>query len=322
MNFKYPLQLVPVGKDYLWGGDRLNQTYHKNINMSPLAESWECSLHPEGLSAIGNGIFKGKTLKEVLELNPEFVGTHPDKSKPFPILVKLIDAKKDLSVQVHPDDKYALEYENQYGKTEMWYILDAEEGAKITYGFSHNVDIEEFKKNINTERLKDFLYTVNANKGDVFLITAGTIHAIGGGILLAEVQQNSNLTYRVYDYLRKEKNGNLRPLHIEKAMNVLDTFPSKSFDAQQKTIRVYPDYTQQILYGCPYFKVTKIHIKKQFAFNTSPKSFSVILCIENNGEILHNNIKYTIDTMQSYFIPAGTENIIIKGNIKILEIEG
>lgn len=214
------MKLIPTGKDYLWGGTRLRDEYGKKIDMTHLVESWECSVHPDGSSFVENGQHKGKKLKEVLEAHPEYIGTKANGV--FPILAKFIDAKKDLSVQVHPDDEYALEHENDNGKTEMWYIIDADEGARLIYGFKHKVLKEILEQAIEKGELDKHLQKVEVHKGDLYFVPAGTVHGIGKGILLAEKQESFNVTYRVYDYDRVDKNGKKRQLHFDKAVQVMD----------------------------------------------------------------------------------------------------
>lgn len=218
-----PFLLRPVGKDYLWGGERLKTAYHKQIDLTPLAETWECSTHPDGCSVVDSGAAAGKPLRTVLQEHPEYLGTYANPEGELPILIKLIDAKKDLSVQVHPDDAYAKQYENgQNGKTEMWYVLEAEPDASLVYGFRHTMTPERLRQSLAEGTLEADLQSVPVSKNDAFLIPAGTVHAIGAGILLAEIQQSSNLTYRLYDYNRTDANGNKRPLHIEKAVATVD----------------------------------------------------------------------------------------------------
>ena len=216
----YPFLLRPSGKDYLWGGNRLKDDFAKNIDLTPLAETWECSTHPDGPSFVDSGRFSGQTLSMVLKMHPEYLGTHPCTNGELPILIKFIDAKEDLSVQVHPDDNYAMEHENgQSGKSEMWYVLDAEKDAKLVYGLIHECDRQTIKNAVEDGSIMDYLQKVPVKKNDLFFIEAGTIHAIGAGTLLAEIQENSNLTYRLYDYGRTGKDGRKRRLHIDKALD-------------------------------------------------------------------------------------------------------
>ena len=216
----HPLFLEPSFKNYLWGGMRLKTDFNKQTGLVPLAESWELSCHKDGQSRIANGEFTGVLLWDFLSSHPNAMGTKATSYAYFPLLIKLIDAKDNLSVQVHPDNAYALQNEGESGKTELWYIVDCEEGASLFYGFARAVSKDEFRRHIEDETLPEILNRVPVHKGDVFYIPAGTLHAIGKGILIAEIQQSSNSTYRVYDYGRVATDGNPRPLHIEKALDV------------------------------------------------------------------------------------------------------
>lgn len=225
-----PFLLKPAGKDYLWGGQRLRADFGKESVLNPLAETWECSTHPDGPSLVESGAFAGMTLKEVLKEHPEYLGTHPlcNYTKEqlaageLPVLIKFIDAKKDLSVQVHPDDEYARTHENgSRGKTEMWYVLDAAKDSSLVYGFSQDMEREQLKKSIEDGTIGEYLQKIPVHKNDTFYIEAGTVHAIGAGCLMAEIQENSNLTYRMYDYDRQDKYGKKRPLHIERALEAV-----------------------------------------------------------------------------------------------------
>lgn len=217
----YPLLLKPPVKDYLWGGTKLKEEYGLETDKAIAAEGWMLSCHKDGSGIVTNGEFKGKTLPEVLDIwGNAAIGKNAEKFSYFPILIKLIDAKQSLSVQVHPDNEYALRVEKEYGKTEMWYVVDCDEGASLIYGFNKEATKEEFAKRINDNTLTEICNYVPVKKGDVFFISAGTLHAIGGGILIAEVQQNSNSTYRVYDFGRVGADGKPRELHIDKAIDV------------------------------------------------------------------------------------------------------
>ena len=222
-----PFLLKPIGKDYLWGGRRLNDDFSKDVPMQPLAETWECSTHHDGTSIVASGEVKGLSLAEVLRRNPGFLGMHYANLGELPILIKLIDAKKDLSVQVHPDDEYAFKHENgQRGKTEMWYVLDASRNAQLVYGFSHDIEKSVLAKSLQDGTVEKYLQKIPVHRDDVFFIKPGTVHAIGAGALIAEIQESSNLTYRLFDYNRVDKNGRKRELHIEKALAVVDTHGS------------------------------------------------------------------------------------------------
>ena len=216
---KYPMLLDAPCKDYLWGGNRLREEYGKVSDKDKIAESWELSCHKDGESVIANGELAGKTLTQYIEEQGKAVlGKNCEKFENFPILIKLIDAKDNLSVQVHPNNEYAMRVEGEYGKTEMWYIVDCDPGAELIYGFKGEISRDEFKERIANNTLLEVTNNVPVHKGDVFFIEAGTLHAIGKGILIAEIQQNSNTTYRVYDYGRVGADGKPRQLHVEKAV--------------------------------------------------------------------------------------------------------
>ena len=254
-----PIFLRPTGKDYLWGGSRLNDEFCKEIPMVPLAETWECSTHPDGPSFAVGGEFDGQSLTEILKAHPEFLGTHPDSGAELPILVKFIDARKDLSVQVHPTDEYAAAHENgQRGKTEMWYVLDAAKGSHLVYGLNRDVSGEIMRKSIADGTLGSFLQKVPIQKDDVFFIEAGTIHAIGAGALIAEIQQSSNLTYRLYDYDRVDKNGQKRPLHVEKALRAANLRSSAAPRQPMRVLRYRPGCASELLCRCKFFEVYRM----------------------------------------------------------------
>lgn len=259
-----PFLLKPAAKDYLWGGSRLNDDFSKNINMQPLAETWECSTHPDGPSVIASGEFEGMELAELLRRFPEFIGEHP-RSNPYleagelPILIKFIDAKKDLSVQVHPDDEYARNKEGElFGKTEMWYVLDAAKDAKLVYGFYHDMDKKKLRHSIENGTVEKYLQKVPVHRDDVFFIEAGTVHAIGAGALIAEIQENSNLTYRLYDYNRRDKQGKLRELHVDKALDVVDLRRSSEPRQPLRVLKYQRGWASELLCRCQYFQVERM----------------------------------------------------------------
>lgn len=315
------LKLIPAGKDYLWGGTRLKTEYNKNINLEPLAETWECSTHPDGPSIVANGEFKGKTLSEVLRLHPEYLGTKA-KGNELPILVKFIDAKEDLSVQVHPDDEYARIHEHQNGKTEMWYVIDAQEGSELIYGFEHKVDKDILTKALETKTLDKHLHKEKVHKGDIFYVPAGTVHAIGKGTLIAEIQESSNLTYRVYDYERVDKNGKKRDLHFSKAIEVMNMNVSPDIKQAQRIIHFYPGCSTELLCRCKYFEVNRIQVSKEVSFSVMDESFQVITCLEGKGEIhmKDSNDSLNFTKGDTLFIPANSGRCVIEGKATFLKI--
>ena len=312
------MKLIPSGKDYLWGGTRLKDEYGKKIDMNPLAESWECSVHPDGPCYVSNGRFKGKTLKEVLDEHPEYIGTKANAE--FPILAKFIDAKKDLSVQVHPNDKYAREKENDNGKTEMWYILDADEGASLIYGFKHKVSKVILERAIEKGELDKHLQKVEVHKGDLFFVPAGTVHGIGKGILLAEVQESSNVTYRVYDYDRVDKNGKKRELHFDKAVQVMDMGIAPDITQKKRLVKYYPGCSRELLCRCKYFETERIEVTKGFSFSVMGNSFQVLMCLDGYAQVEVDGDKpVRFSKGDTVFLPAGIGRCLIIGETTLLK---
>ena len=310
----YILKLNPVFKDYLWGGTKLRDEYGFESDLEKLAEGWMLSCHKDGENTIENGEFAGKTLTEVVKTNPDFLGENGKKFEYFPILIKLIDAKNDLSVQVHPDNEYAMRVEKEYGKTECWYILDCDEGAELIYGFNREITSEEFKEKIADNTFLEAVNKVKVKKGDLFFIEAGTLHAIGNGILLAEIQQNSNTTYRVYDYGRLGADGKPRELHVEKAIDVTNCVPpTRSTEPEGKLVE-YDNYSTQLLTECDLFSVKKVSIKDFFDGVADEKSFVSVLVTDGVGTIDGIDIKKG----DSLFIPANYGTFTIKGNIEAI----
>lgn len=326
-----PFLLKPVGKDYLWGGKRLKDEFCKDMDMSPLAESWECSTHPDGISVVVGGVYDGLSLKEVLQIHPEYMGTHPSFGAELPILIKLIDAKQNLSVQVHPTDDYAQKNENgQLGKTEVWYVLDATPDAKLVYGLNRTLSKEKMKSSVYDGTVEKYLQYVPIRKDDIFYIEAGTIHAIGAGSLIAEIQENSNLTYRLYDYDRVDKNGKKRELHIDKALQVANL---KSMNEPKQPLRVLkyePGVARELLCRCKYFEVYRMLVNTErrqvVTFQADELSFRVLLCIKGYGVISYKD-ESDVQIMDVYkgdciFVPANSVVLTIKGQLQFLDVRG
>lgn len=310
----YIFKLNPVFKDYLWGGTKLRDEYGFESSLDKLAEGWMLSCHKDGENTIENGKFAGKTLTEIVKTYPDCLGQNGKKFEYFPILIKLIDAKNDLSVQVHPDNEYAMRVEGEYGKTECWYILDCDEGAELIYGFNREISSEEFKTGIENNTFLDTVNKVKVKKGDLFFIEAGTLHAIGKGILLAEIQQNSNTTYRVYDYGRLGADGKPRALHVEKAIDVTSCTPPTRDTNPEGELIEYNDYSTQLLTKCDLFNVQKVAAVTKYTDIADEKSFVSILVTNGNGTIDDIEIKKG----DSLFIPANYGKFTIEGNIEII----
>lgn len=323
------IPLSPAGKNYLWGGNRLRTEYHKHLSCRPLAETWECSAHPDGASMVSSGEFAGKSLADVLQIHPEYLGENHREHGKFPILVKLIDAAQDLSIQVHPCDEYARIHEHDNGKSEMWYILDACEDASLIYGFRRNYSQQEIRTALAQGQILDCLQKIPVHKGDVFYIPAGTVHAIGKGILLAEIQENSNITYRVYDYDRKDQNGERRQLHIEQALAVMQLKPADRDNIKHSgnpgdsgNFQKIKNSQLRTLCECDYFRTDKINLIRNFEFSVSPASFQVLLCVDGTGILTHPQESEIIKMQKGdcLFLPANAGACILTGNAEFLKI--
>ncbi len=313
-----PLFLKGTVKDYLWGGQRLRELFGKESDSEIIAESWELSCHEDGCSVIMNGRDKGLTLTEYLKKHGEekILGRDCRRLENLP-LIKLIDAREPLSVQVHPDDHYAHEKGYPCGKTEMWYVLDAEPEAKLIYGVNRELTRQEFREHIEKGTLEEILQYVPVKKGDVFFIPAGTLHAIGKGILIAEVQQNSNLTYRVYDYNRRDADGNLRELHIEDAVAAARLEPSSA--ESPFPIWRFPWGEKQTLSYCQYFVVNIITVQTERRFTVRAGSFTHLLITEGRGRLYTDKSEYEIKKGDSILLAADTGNCRIDGDIGYIE---
>ena len=310
----YILKLNPVFKDYLWGGTKLRDEYGFKSSLDKLAEGWMLSCHKDGENTVLNGEFEGKTLTEVVKIHPEYLGKNGNQFEYFPILIKLIDAKNDLSVQVHPDNEYAMRVENEYGKTECWYILDCDDDAELIYGFNRTISSDEFKERIADNTFLETVNKVKVKKGDLFFIEAGTLHAIGKGILLAEIQQNSNTTYRVYDYGRLGADGKPRELHVEKAIDVTNcTPPTRSTNPEGELVSGN-GYKSQLLTRCDLFNVEKVSVTDYYTTIADENSFVSVLVTDGNGMI----DEIEINKGDSLFIPASYGEFTVTGKTELI----
>jgi len=314
----YPLLLKPHITDYIWGGTKLIDDFKYETDKSIAAEAWVLSCHKDGSGIVKNGELSGKTLPEAIGLlGKSALGKNAAKFSYFPILTKLIDAKQSLSVQVHPDDEYALRVEGEYGKTEMWYIVDCDEGAELIYGFKDNITKEEFENRIKQNTLTEVCNFVPVKKGDVFFITAGTLHAIGKGILIAEVQQNSNSTYRVYDFGRLGADGKPRELHIEKALDVTKCEKPTLPYGQVGETKTFDFGKERTLASCELFTAKLISLKTSKTIKNDD-SFVSLLVLDGEIELKYSDITEKCVKGDSIFIPAGI-SAEISGNAEILE---
>lgn len=326
-----PFLLKPSAKDYLWGGNRLNDDFCKEINISPLAETWECSTHPDGMSTVASGEYEGKSLMSVLSQHIDWLGSHPlktfegCKNGELPVLIKFIDAKNDLSVQVHPTDEFAGVNEGgQLGKTEMWYVLEARKGARLIYGLNRNVSKPELRFASENGTLEKYLQFVPVEKNDVFLIDAGTIHAIGRGVLVAEIQESSNLTYRLYDYDRVDKYGRRRELHIDKAIEAANTMSSEEPRQPLRVLQYEQGMAREMLSRCKYFEVYRMIVntdrRQNVKFRADEMSFRVLLCVEGCGIISSGDEMIKVYKGDCIFVPANSREIVIHGQLQFLDV--
>jgi len=316
----YPLVFEPIIKDRIWGGTKLQTVLGKPIpdGITHAGESWELSAVPGNVSIVKNGPLKGLALDELIKRYPrEILGDHVyDRfGTEFPLLIKFIDAREDLSIQVHPDDELAQKRHNCMGKTEMWYVMDAEEGTRIIVGFKKNSSPEEYMAHLQNKTLGELLNQVPTKKGDVFFLAPGTVHAIGAGTLIAEIQQTSDITYRVYDWDRKDAEGNSRELHIDlalKAINYGMVNAHIKYDA-------LPNRCNRIV-RCLVFATNILPLNGELHIQSDPSSFRIYICTEGNYELLYRGDCYQFSQGDTVLIPASLEQLCIRGNACLLEV--
>jgi mannose-6-phosphate isomerase len=319
----YPLKFTPILKDKIWGGNRLKSVLNKQSTLENIGESWELSGVEGDVSVVNNGFLKGNSLEEIIEIYMgDIVGdaVFNKFDKEFPLLFKFIDANQDLSIQVHPDDQLSNERHNAYGKTEMWYVIDAEPKSQLISGFVKPSSKDEYLDALKNDRLTDLLKAHEIKNGDTFFIPAGNVHAIGAGVLLAEIQQTSDITYRIYDYDRKDKEGKLRELHTELALDAID----------YKNTNVKVDYDShkinvaESLVSCDYFVTNVLNLTAKFERDVYPlDSFVVYMCLEGKASIIcENGTSETIAKGETVLIPASIQHIEVKpdAQVKLLEV--
>ena len=313
------VKLTPSVADNIWGGTRLITEYGIKTDKNPAAEAWVLSCHPAGPSTIQNGKFEGKTLQEAYLADKSICGTKGEKYEFFPLLIKFIDAKQNLSIQVHPDDEYAMRVEGEYGKTEAWYILDCEPDAELILGFKKEISVEEFKKAAQRDEMMDVCNHIKVKKGDLFFIESGTMHAICKGILLAEVQQNSNTTYRIYDYGRLGKDGKPRELHVDKAADVTRLCPPEIPDVSQRKIENFANATRAELTSCDLFTMYELRVDGEYVGNANMESFVSLLALDGECTVECAGDKLPMKKGESIFIPANSGDFKISGKVNFLE---
>lgn len=319
MNNKlYPLLFKPIYKESIWGGEKLKHLLNKSFTSNAIGESWELSGVEGFVSEVSNGEYSGKSLNALLDEFPsEILGNkvHQKLGTKFPLLFKYIDAHQDLSIQVHPNDELAFKRHHSYGKTELWYVLDADKKARIIAGFKEKSNTEEYLKHLKSKSLESILNTIYPKQGDAFMLDAGTVHAIGAGLVVAEIQQTSDITYRIYDFDRKDKDGNYRELHVDLALEAINY---NKIDCQMKYSKI-ENQSNQILH-CQYFTTNFIPLNNAIQVVKDGQSFTVYMCIEGNFELILNNVIYTFTKGDTVLIPAILKSYCIKGKASLLEI--
>jgi len=318
----YPLKFSPILKDKIWGGTKLKSLFNKSAETDKLGESWELSGYEGDESVVTNGYLAGNNLTELIEIYMgELIGDtiFDEYGLAFPLLFKLIDANENLSIQVHPNDETAAERHNSYGKTEMWYVVDADPGSELIIGFSDDCSRETYLNAMSEDKVEDLLLKVPVTKGDVFFIPAGRVHAIGKGVVVAEIQQSSDITYRIYDYKRKDDNGNERELHTEQALDVIN------FEASREPKTVYTPILNETtpLVTCDYFTTNMLRFDKRLERRYSTiDSFVSYMCLEGNFSIEFEGDITIISKGDTVLIPASIDelSLIPDGEVTLLEV--
>lgn len=314
----YPLQFQPILKERIWGGTKLKTVLNKPIKSDITGESWELSTVEGDISIVANGELKGKSLMEIIDEAPnEILGTAVYKrfGKQFPLLFKYLDAREDLSIQVHPEDTLAKERHNSFGKTEMWYVMQADPDANIIVGFKEKSNAQEYVENLKNKTLLSILDVVNVKTGDSFFIESGTVHAIGAGLVIAEIQQTSDITYRIYDFDRVDANGNTRELHVDLALDAINyekVDTSKSYDKVTNESNNIVD--------CPYFITNFIPLDGEKSVKKSGATFTVYMCVEGDFELDYKGEVFKYKKGDTALIPAAMNDFVLNGKASVLEI--
>lgn len=299
----YPLKFQPILKERLWGGTKLKTLFNKPIETDITGESWEVSAVKGDISVVANGTFAGQSLQDLIQKYPDgLLGkqVYERFGLDFPILIKFIDAREDLSIQVHPNDELAKVRHNSFGKTEMWYVMQADPGAKLIVGFNKTVTRQEYQKHLNNGTLSQIMNYETVESGDTFFINTGKVHAIGGGIIIAEIQQTSDITYRVYDFDRKDKNGNLRELHTEQALDAIDYERRDDFKVSYEKTK---NQTNEMV-NCPYFITNFLNLSGNFSKVLTADSFHIYMCVKGSGTISDGNEILELSQGETVLFPA------------------
>lgn len=314
----YPMQFEPILKERIWGGEKLKTILNKPINSKITGESWELSTVEGDVSVIANGKLQGKSLTDIINESPdEVLGTavHARFGKQFPLLFKYLDAREDLSIQVHPNDKLAKERHNSFGKTEMWYVTQADTDSRIIVGFKEDSNKEEYLNHLNNNTLVSILDDVKAKAGDVFFLETGTVHAIGAGLVVAEIQQTSDITYRLYDFDRMDAQGNKRELHVDLALDAINYNKVETFKNYDKFSN-----KSNLIVDCPYFTTNYLPLDGRVEVNKNGASFTVYMCIDGDFELEIESEKYFYKKGDTILIPAELQKFYLNGKASILEL--
>ena len=311
MKINQLIKFEPILKDKIWGGEKLASLLNKQSKRKDIGESWEISDVEGDTSIVTNGHLKGKDLKELIsEFKSDLVGekVYTHFGGKFPLLIKFIDAKEALSIQLHPNDTLAKERHNSFGKTEMWYVMQADKNANLIVGFQKEVSSEDYIKHLETKSLLDILNVDEVQKGDVYFIPTGRVHAIGAGVLLAEIQQTSDVTYRIYDWDRPNPDGTFRDLHTEEAIDAIDYSAKDSY----KTEYSKKENASSEIVSCQYFTTNVLPIKGEISINHQEKdSFVIYMCVEGNVTFQYENQTEKLKTGETILVPACIKNIKI-----------
>mgnify|MGYP003631949349 CR=1 FL=1 len=323
MNMKaqlYPLQFQPILKDKIWGGEKLSSQFNKASNSKVLGESWEVSTVPGDISIVSHGDLKGSSLQQILEnYKEDLLGKKNVKrfGNAFPLLIKFIDAKKDLSIQLHPGDQLAKKRHNSFGKTEMWYVMQADKDANLIVGFNKKIDKDTYLKHLSDNTLTEILNFDKVKEGDAYFIEAGRVHAIGAGVLLAEIQQTSDVTYRVYDWDRLDAEGKSRELHNDIAIDAFDFNMKDDFRVSYKKSL----NTDNTMVSCPFFTTNYIEITSKLKKENTKDSFIIYMCVAGVVSVITDTYKTQISKGETVLIPASLTNYVLESaNAKLLEV--
>ncbi|HEY4617025.1 MAG TPA: type I phosphomannose isomerase catalytic subunit [Flavobacterium sp.] len=314
----YPIQFEPILKERIWGGEKLKTVLNKPITSKITGESWELSTVEGDVSIVANGELKGKSLTEIIDMMPnEILGTavHKRFGKQFPLLFKYLDAREDLSIQVHPNDELAKKRHNSFGKTEMWYIMQADEDARIIVGFKEKSNANEFSESLKNKTLLNLLDDVNVKEGDMFFLETGIVHAIGAGLVVAEIQQTSDITYRLYDFDRVDAQGNTRELHIDLALDAINYNKVDTYRPYSKNLN-----QSNAIVDCPYFTTNFIPLDGKETVAKTADSFTVYMCVDGEFVLEYNDVISKYKKGDTVLFPAAMTDFVLSGKASILEI--